>query len=61
MLAPVMSTLVLAADGGIPGGIATVISALLAAFIGVASLAFNSAKATATGGATSTARPTSSR
>ena len=46
MLAPVMSALVLAADGGIPGGVATVISALLAAFIGVASLAFNSAKAT---------------
>ena len=46
MLARVTSALVLAADGGIPGGIATVISALLAAFIGIASLVVNAAKAT---------------
>jgi hypothetical protein len=41
-----MSALVVAAAGGIPGGVATVISALLAAFIGVVSLAVNAARAT---------------
>ena len=46
MLATVTSALVVAAEGGIPGGIATVISALFAAFIGIASLVVNAAKAT---------------